>query len=39
VSRLAEEWLTAPHIGVVITGLVVGFGLPTAICYSVPSTG
>lgn len=42
-SRIPDEWLTAPHIGVVITGIVVGFALPamvsTAICYSVPSTG
>jgi hypothetical protein len=42
-SRIPEEWLTAPHIGVVITGIISGFALPamvsTAICYSVPSTG
>lgn len=42
-SRIPDEWLTAPHLGVVITGIVVGFVLPamvsTAICYSVPSTG
>ncbi len=41
-SRIPKEFLTAPHIGVVITGLVAGFVLPaivsTAICYSVPST-
>ncbi|WP_445170050.1 hypothetical protein ACTXG7_12475 [Mycolicibacterium sp. Dal123E01] len=43
VSRLPEEWLTAPHLSVVIAGIVTGYVLPsvvlTAICYSVPSTG
>lgn len=42
-SRIPEEFLTAPHVGVVLTGIVAGFVLPaivtTAICYSVPSTG
>lgn len=41
-SRIPKEFLTAPHIGVVVTGLIAGFVLPavvsTAICYSVPST-
>ncbi|WP_240163053.1 hypothetical protein [Mycolicibacterium sphagni] len=42
-SRIPDEWLSAPHLGVVIVGVLAGFVLPTivstAICYSVPSTG
>ncbi|EHB50473.1 hypothetical protein MycrhDRAFT_4899 [Mycolicibacterium rhodesiae JS60] len=42
-SRIPDEWLAAPHVGVVIASIITGFVLPTivstAICYSVPSTG
>jgi hypothetical protein len=42
-SRIPDEWLAAPHIGVVIASVIAGFVLPTvvstAICYSMPSTG
>jgi len=41
LARLPKEWLTAPHISIVLCILIVGAVLPsvvsTAICYSVAS--